>query len=154
ARAWLDGRPFAPSALPQQLAGNLFPQGDVFQPDGYTREEDKLRDETRKILALPALPGEATGVRVPVERCHTEWVAVHLQPPLARGAGGALLAGAPGVGLGDEPARQRYPMPLPMSGRDEVAVGRIRQSRVFDPGLAFWLSGDQLRKGASLNAVQ
>jgi aspartate-semialdehyde dehydrogenase len=154
AQAWLQGQPFAPAALPHRLAGNLFPQVDVFQPDGYTREEDKLQNETRKILGLPSLRVEATCVRVPVERCHSESVAVHLERALSPDAARALLARAPGVELCDDPAQQRYPMPLSMSGRDPVAVGRIRESRVFDPGLAFWLSGDQLRKGASLNAVQ
>ena len=154
AQAWLQGQPFAPSALPHRLAGNLFPHVDVFQPDGYTREEDKLQNETRKILGLPSLRLEATCVRVPVERCHSESVAVHLERALSPDAARALLARAPGVELCDDPAQQRYPMPLSMSGRDPVAVGRIRASRVFDPGLAFWLSGDQLRKGASLNAVQ
>jgi aspartate-semialdehyde dehydrogenase len=154
AQAWLQGQPFAPAVLPHRLAGNLFPHVDVFQADGYTREEDKMQNETRKILGLPSLRLEATCVRVPVERCHSESVAVHLERALSPDAARALLARAPGVELCDDPAQQRYPMPLSMSGRDPVAVGRIRQSRVFDPGLAFWLSGDQLRKGASLNAVQ
>jgi aspartate-semialdehyde dehydrogenase len=152
--AMLADQPFAPQVLPQVLAGNLFPQVDVFQADGYTREEDKLQNETRKILSLPDLPVEATCVRVPVERCHSESVTVRLQRPLAPEAARALLAVAPGLELVDDPAQQRYPMPLSMAGRDPVAVGRIRESRVFDPGLTFWLVGDQLRKGAALNAVQ
>lgn len=152
--ALLAGEPFAPQVLPQVLAGNLFPQVDVFQPDGYTREEDKLQNETRKILGLPGLPVEATCVRVPVERCHSESVTVRLQRPLSPAAARALLGSAPGLELVDEPAQHRYPMPLAMAGRDPVAVGRIRSSRIFDPGLTFWLVGDQLRKGAALNAVQ
>jgi aspartate-semialdehyde dehydrogenase len=152
--AMLAGQPFAPQVLPQVLAGNLFPQVDVFQPDGYTREEDKLQNETRKILGLPELPVEATCVRVPVERCHSESVTVRLQRPLSPAGARALLGSAPGLELVDEPAQQRYPMPLAMAGRDPVAVGRIRSSRIFDPGLTFWLVGDQLRKGAALNAVQ
>jgi aspartate-semialdehyde dehydrogenase len=152
--AALRGEHLPPRVLPQPLAFNLFPQVDVFQPDGYTREEDKLQFETRKILGLPDLPVDATCVRVPVERCHSESVAVQLARPLDVAAARELLAAAPGLELVDEPERQRYPMPLAMAGRDPVAVGRIRAGRVFSPGLTFWLAGDQLRKGAALNAVQ
>ncbi|MBL8733354.1 MAG: aspartate-semialdehyde dehydrogenase [Planctomycetes bacterium] len=146
--------PPAPRALPQPLAGNVFPQVDVFQPDGYTREEDKLLHELRKILDLPALAVDATCVRVPVERCHSEAVAAGFERPLTVAAARELLASAPGVELVDDPSALRYPMPLAMAGRDPVAVGRLRLGRVFSPGLTFWLAGDQLRKGAALNAVQ
>lgn len=153
-RARLAGEPFVSSVLPQSLAFNLFPQVDVFQPDGYTKEEDKMLHETRKILGLPRLLVEATCVRVPVERCHAEAVAVQLCRPLASADARALFAAAPGLELVDEPAARLYPMPATSSGRDAVAVGRVRDSRVFVPGLSFWLVGDQLRKGAALNAVQ
>ncbi len=154
-RAAVRGEPPpSPRALPQTLAFNLFPQVDVFQSDGFTREEDKMLHETRKILGLPALPVDATCVRVAVERCHSESVSVHLERPLSVAAARELLGKAPGVELVDDPANKRYPMPLPMAGRDPVAVGRLREARVFAPGLTFWLSGDQLRKGAALNAVQ
>jgi aspartate-semialdehyde dehydrogenase len=143
-----------PAALPQPLAFNVFPHVDVFQPDGYTREEDKLLLETRKILGLESLRVDATCVRVPVERCHSESVAVELERELTVAAARTLLAGAPGVELVDDPAHERYPMPLGQAGRDPVAVGRLRASRVFARGLTFWLAGDQLRKGAALNAVQ
>ena len=154
-RAALAGEPVpAPTALLQPLAFNLFPQVDVFQPDGYTKEEDKLQLETRKILGLPELPVDATCVRVPVERCHSESVAVRLERALSVPAAQQLLAAAPGVELVDEPAAKRYPMPIAYAGRDAVGVGRVRLGRVFAPGLTFWLVGDQLRKGAALNAVQ
>ena len=146
--------PPPPRALPQLLANNVFPQVDVFGPDGYTKEEDKLCFELRKILGQPELAVEATCVRVPVERCHSESVAVELGAPLSPAAAQALWRAAPGVALIDEPAAGRYPMPRPLAGTDAVAVGRVRPSRVFTPGLAFWLVGDQLRKGAALNAVQ
>ena len=152
--AALAGEPHAPAVLPQTLAMNLFPHVDVFSDSGYTREEDKLQHEARKILALPGLRVEATCVRVPVERCHSEAVSVQLERALPVAAARALLARAPGLELQDDPAHAVYPMPLPMAGRDAVAVGRVRESRVFSPGLSFWLSGDQLRKGAALNAVQ
>jgi len=150
----LRGEPVTPRILPQTLAFNLFPQVDVFQPDGYTREEDKMLYETRKILGLPQLAVEATCVRVPVERCHSESVAVRLSRPLTVERARELFAAAPGLELIDDPAAKKYPMPLAMAGRDPVAVGRVRVGRVFTPGLSFWLSGDQLRKGAALNAVQ
>ena len=152
--AALRGEPVAPRVLPQPIAFNLFPQVDVFQPDGYTREEDKMLHETRKIMGLPALQVDATCVRVPVERCHSESVAVQFERPLSVAEAQALLGKAPGVELVDDPQQRKYPMPLAMAGRDPVAVGRIRLGRVFAPGLTFWLSGDQLRKGAALNAVQ
>lgn len=153
-RAHLAGEPFTPKVLPQSLAFNLFPQVDVFMPDGYTREEDKLLLETRKILALPQLLIEATCVRVPVERCHSEAVAVQTARAITPAEARALFARAPGLEVIDEPAAGRYPMPRTSARRDAVAVGRVRPSRVFEPGLSFWLVGDQLRKGAALNAVQ
>ncbi len=152
--AALRGEPFTPTALAHDLAFNLFPRVDAFQPDGYTKEEDKMRDETRKILGLPELPVEATCVRVPVERCHSEAVSVLLQRELSPAAARAALAAAPGVIVQDDPGNAVYPQPRPMALRDEVAVGRVRPSRVFTPGLTFWVVGDQLRKGAALNAVQ
>ena len=154
-RVVLDGQPApAPELLPQSLAFNLFPQVDVFMSDGFTREEDKMLFEVRKILGMPELKVDATCVRVPVARCHSESVQVHLQRPLSVSQAQALFASAPGLELCDEPGAGRYPMPSHYAGRDEVAIGRIRQGRVFEPGLTFWLVGDQLKKGAALNAVQ
>ena len=152
--AALAGEDPAPRVLPQRLAFNLFPHIDVFEADGYTKEESKLLHETRKILGLPGLPVDATCVRVPVERCHSEAVTVQLERPMTPDEARALFAASPGLELVDEPAARRYPMPLPMSGRDAVAVGRVRTARAFAPGLSYWLCGDQLRKGAALNAVQ
>ncbi|MFN9305341.1 MAG: aspartate-semialdehyde dehydrogenase [Planctomycetota bacterium] len=149
------GAPAPPAkALPQTLAGNLVPHVDAFGADGYSGEEDKLQEEARRILGLPELRVDATCVRVPVERCHSEAVAVQLARPLTPSAARAALAAAPGLAVVDEPAAARYPMPSAQSGRDAVAVGRIRVGRVFDPGVTLWLVGDQLRKGAALNAVQ
>ena len=93
-------------------------------------------------------------MRVPVERCHSEAVSVWLERSLSPEAARKALAAAEGVVVQDDPQQSVYPQPLPMAGRDEVAVGRVRASRVFEPGLAFWVVGDQLRKGAALNAVQ
>jgi aspartate-semialdehyde dehydrogenase len=153
-RKRLFGEPFTPSALPHSLASNLFPQVDVFLADGYTKEEDKMLAETRKILRLPELVVEATCVRVPVERCHSEAVTVQLARPLTPDAARAVWAAAPGIEVVDDPAARRYPMPATSTGVEPVAVGRVRPSRAFTPGLTFFLVGDQLRKGAALNAVQ
>ena len=153
-RARLAGEPFTPQVLPQSLAFNLFPQVDVFQADGYTKEEDKMLHETRKILGVPDLALEATCVRVPIERCHSEAVSVQLARAVRPDEARALFARAPGLVVVDEPAAGRYPMPSTCTRQDAVAVGRVRSSRVFEPGLAFWLVGDQIRKGAALNAVQ
>ncbi|MEC7582940.1 MAG: aspartate-semialdehyde dehydrogenase [Planctomycetota bacterium] len=153
-RGLLDGRPEPATVFPQPLAGNLFPHVDRFESSGYTREEDKMLFETRRILDLPELPVEATCVRVPVERCHSEAVTVRLDKPLSVAQARELFATGDGLQLQDEPDANVYPMPLPMTGTDAVAVGRVRPSRLFDPGLTFWLAGDQLRKGAALNAVQ
>ena len=149
-----DSPPPTAVALPQPLAFNVIPHVDVFQPDGYTREEDKMLHEVRKILALPELPVDATCVRVPVDRCHSEAVSVQLERPLSVDDARASLTAMPGLVVVDDPASQRYPMPSDRTGRDAVAVGRIRLGRVFSPGLTFWLVGDQLKKGAALNAVQ
>ena len=154
-RAVLDGlEPPAPSALAQTLAFNVFPHVDVFMADGYTREEDKLLHEVRKILGKPALAVDATCVRVPVVRCHSESVSVRLSRPLSVEDARAAFAAAPGLVLDDEPASVGYPTPLTYAHRDACGVGRVRAGRVWEPGLSFWVVGDQLRKGAALNAVQ
>ncbi len=154
-RAVLDGlEPPAPSALAQTLAFNVFPHVDVFMADGYTREEDKLLHEVRKILGKPELAVDATCVRVPVVRCHSESVSVRLSRPLSVEDARAAFAAAPGLVLDDEPASAGYPTPLTYAHRDACGVGRVRAGRVWEPGLSFWVVGDQLRKGAALNAVQ
>lgn len=148
------GDPPPAVSLPAPLAFNVFPHVDRFEADGYTREEDKMLHETRKILEAPDLRVEATCVRVPVERCHSEAITMELAQPLSVARAREILATAPGLVLRDDAERSLYPQPLEMTGRDEVAVGRIRASRVFASGLTLWAVGDQLRKGAALNAVQ
>lgn len=154
ARGMLRGEAPRAEVFAHPLAFNLLPQVDAFLDGGYTKEEDKMLLESRKILGQPELVVEATCVRVPVGRCHSESVAVELQRPLLPAAARALFERAPGLLVVDRPSERAYPMPLDFSGRDEVGIGRIRQSRVFAGGLAFWIVGDQLRKGAALNAVQ
>lgn len=153
-RVVLGGNPHTPRVLQHSLAFNLFPHVDVFQPDGYTREEDKMQFETRKIMGLPDLPVEATCVRVPVERCHSEAVTVELGRPLTPEAARQALAAFPGVEVLDDPQQARFPQPIHVHGEDPVFVGRVRASRLFANGLTLWVVGDQLRKGAALNAIQ
>jgi aspartate-semialdehyde dehydrogenase len=153
-RVRLEGGSPQSVVLPHSLAFNLFARIDVFGPDGYTREEDKLLHETRKILGLPDLAVEATCVRVPVERCHSEAVSVELEEAITPAAARAVLDAAEGVEVLDDPGEDRHPQPIHAAGRDPVLVGRVRESRAFTNGIAYWLVGDQLRKGAALNAVQ
>jgi len=147
----LDGRETETRALPRRIAFNLFPQIGGFVSDGYTEEEDKLEKESRRILDAPELRVSATCVRVPVERAHS--VALHatfaerVTPEKAT----ETLRTASGVRVLEG---EDYPTPLDADGGDDVLVGRIRRDRVFEGGLAFWVVGDQLRKGAALNAVQ
>jgi aspartate-semialdehyde dehydrogenase len=153
-RAHLDGVPFDREVLPHSLTFNLFPHVDVFQESGYTKEEDKMLFETRKIMDLPELAVEATCVRVPVLRCHCESVTVELARPLTPEQAHSHLGEFPGVTVEDDPSRAVFPQPVDVTGKDDVYVGRVRESRAFERGLTFWVVGDQLLKGAALNAVQ
>jgi len=156
-RAILAGEPEpAPKKLPQPIAFNLFPHIDVFMPDqgDFTKEELKVVLETRKIMGLPKLPVVSTCVRVPVRRAHSEAVFLELERPIDVRKARAALAEAPGVKVVDDPAKHRYPTPREADGGDDVLVGRLRQDPTVESGLALFLSGDQLRKGAALNAVQ
>jgi aspartate-semialdehyde dehydrogenase len=154
ARAHVECRPVEPRVFPHRLAFNLFPHVDVFLENGYTKEEMKIVNETRKILGDEAIRVSATCVRVPVLRAHS--VALHLETGRKVGVAEAreILSRAPGVLVEDDPARSRYPMPWEVAGRDEVCVGRIREDISHERGLALWVVGDQLLKGAALNAVQ
>ncbi|MDX2226541.1 MAG: aspartate-semialdehyde dehydrogenase [Verrucomicrobiae bacterium] len=142
------------SALPKQIAYNVIPQVDVFLEDGYTKEEMKLQNEGRKIMSLPSLRATATCVRVPVLRAHSISVSCEFEKPVTVEAARTVLAGAPGLDVLDEPASKTYPMPILYSGQYNCAVGRLRKDIAFDNGLALWVVGDQLLKGAALNAVQ
>ena len=137
-----------------QLAYNLIPHIDVFTDNGYTKEEMKMHNETRKILHSDKISVSATCVRVPVLRAHSESVWVETERPISPDEAREALSHAEGVVVVDDPAEKRYPMPLDASGTDPVFVGRIRSDIANPNGLTFWLSGDQIRKGAALNAVQ
>ena len=150
----LDGGDPTSEVLPHSLAFNLFLHNSPLQPNLYCEEEMKMVNETRKIMGLPNLRFSATCVRVPVLRAHSEAVNLEFEQPFPVEEARALLAAAPGVELIDNVEANRFPMPTDVTGRDPVAVGRIRQD-ISDPhALEFWLCGDQIRKGAALNAIQ
>ncbi len=153
-RTVLDGGEPVSEVLPHSLAFNLFLHNSPLQPSGYCEEELKMLHETRKIMALPELRLSATCVRVPVLRAHSEAVNIEFEQPFPVEEARALLAEAPGVELLEDFAANRFPMPTDVTGRDPVAVGRIRQDLSDPNALELWLCGDQIRKGAALNAVQ
>jgi len=142
------------TVLPKQIAFNVIPQVDVFLENRFTKEEMKMVNETRKILEAPRLPVSATCVRVPVFLAHSEAVWIETERPLSVERARMLLQRAPGVRLVDDPSGGAYPMPLDAGGRDEVLVGRVRRDDSVPHGLALWVSGDNLRKGAATNAIQ
>jgi aspartate-semialdehyde dehydrogenase len=143
-----------PELYPHPIAFNLLPHIDSFLESGYTREEAKMQDETRKILHLPELRVSTTCVRVPVYRAHSVAVSAEFERPVSVEQAREVLAKAPGLELVDEPQKNRYPMPLSVAGKDNCQVGRVRLDCALQNGLSFWVSGDQLLKGAALNAVQ
>ena len=144
----------AAAVYPHPIAFNLLPHIDSFLENGYTKEEAKMQDETRKIMHLPKLPVSATCVRVPVYRAHSVAVTAEFERPRSVEQAREVLSKAPGLELVDEPHSNRYPMPLNVAGKDNCQVGRVRLDCAFENGLSFWVSGDQLLKGAALNAVQ
>jgi aspartate-semialdehyde dehydrogenase len=139
---------------PHQIAFNCLPHIDVFLEDGYTKEERKMVDETRKIMGDDSIAVSATCVRVPVQNGHSEAVNLEFARPLSVERAQELLATAPGVKLMDDTANKIYPMPIVASGTDDTYVGRIRRDPTVENGLNLWVVADNLRKGAALNAVQ
>ena len=153
-RTVLDGGAPVSEVLPHSLAFNLFLHNSPLQPSGYCEEELKMLHETRKIMGLPDLRLSATCVRVPVLRAHSESVNIEFEEAFPVEEARALLAAAPGVELIENFETNRFPMPTDVTGRDAVAVGRIRQDLSDPHALELWLCGDQIRKGAALNAIQ
>ena len=141
------------SKFPHQLAYNVIPQVDVFTDNGYTKEEMKMYHETQKIMHTDA-KCSATCVRVSSLRSHSESVWIETERPLSIEEARKAIAAAPGCTLKDDPSQGVYPMPLETGGKDDIFVGRIRKDLADEHGLTLWLSGDQIRKGAALNAVQ
>lgn len=153
-REVLDGKPIQPEVFQHQIAFNLIPHIDYFEDNGYTREEMKLFREGRKILGVPDLMVSSTCVRVPVFRSHSEAITIETERKLTPEKARELLSNAPGVRLVDDPAKNEYPMPIDTSNGDLVWVGRIRKDISAPNSLTFWCAGDQIRKGAALNAEQ
>lgn len=137
-----------------QLAYNVIPHIDVFQDNGYTKEEMKMYNETKKIMHAPKLDVSAMCVRVPVMRAHSEAIWVETERPISVDEARKAFEAAEGVVVIDNPAEKQYPMPLFTAGKDPVYVGRIRKDLANENGLSFWVVGDQIKKGAALNAVQ
>jgi aspartate-semialdehyde dehydrogenase len=156
-QAYLDGRDFKPTVLPHPYAFNLFSHNTSIDPDtGYNGEESKVIAEARKIFGVADLPVSATCVRVPVLRAHSVAITAEFESPMTPDRVRGLIAEAPGVRLVDDAENNHFPMPIEASGRDEILVGRIRQD-LSDPSgrsIAMFVAGDQLLKGAALNAVQ
>jgi len=155
-RQLLDDEPIAPEAFAHRIGFNLIPHIDVFQENGYTKEELKMLHETRKMLHDDDLMVSCTCVRVPVLRAHSEALNLEFAEEITPAEAKAILEAAPGVTVVDNPEAKLYPMPIDATDQDDILVGRIRQdcSRHDKCGLDIFVSGDQILKGAALNAVQ
>ncbi|MDD5681175.1 MAG: aspartate-semialdehyde dehydrogenase [Candidatus Omnitrophica bacterium] len=140
--------------FPYQIAFNLIPQIDVFLENGYTKEEMKMLNETRKIMGDNSIAVTASAIRVPVFYAHSECVNIETEKKITADEARRLLKSAPGVIVVDDPRNGKYPMPLDAEGKDEVFVGRIREDESVKNGLNLWVVADNLRKGAALNAIQ
>ncbi len=153
-RLVLEGQKTNPQVYPYQIAFNVLPEIDVFLQNGYTKEEWKMVEETHKIMHAPDIAVSATCARVPVRIGHSEAVQVEFSHPMSPEEAKRILSKSPGVKLMDDPATRLYPYPLMVAGQDDVFVGRIRKDASHPNGLVLWIVGDNLRKGAALNAVQ
>ena len=153
-RAALAGEKSVPKVYPHQIAFNVLPHVDDFLEDGYTKEEQKMLNESRKILHDDSLRVSATCVRVPVEISHSESVQIEFESSVDVADAKRVLSEYDGMIVVDDPSKNEYPMPLSATGRDEVLVGRIRKDIAHENGIALWLACDNLRKGAALNALQ
>ncbi len=150
----VDGKPVTREVYPKQIAFNVIPRVDVFLDNGYTKEEMKMENEGRKIMSHPGFKASVTCVRVPVYRAHSIAISAEFEKPITPEAAREVLSHAPGIKVVDDPAHDGYPTPLEVSGQNDCEVGRIRKDVAFDNGLSFWVVGDQLLKGAALNAIQ
>jgi aspartate-semialdehyde dehydrogenase len=147
-------QPVTKDVYPHQIAFNVLPQVDSFLPSGYTKEEMKMENEGRKIMHHPTFRASVTCVRVPVYRAHSVAVSAEFEKPVSVDAAREVLKKAPGLDVVDDTANNQYPLPLYAAEKDNCEVGRLRLDCAMENGLAFWVSGDQLLKGAALNAVQ
>lgn len=154
-QALAHGQEIQKEVYPHQIVSNVIPQVDVFLENGYTKEEQKMLNESRKILSLPELKVSCTCVRVPVHRSHSVSITAQFEREVTVAQARAVFGEAtPGIQLCDDPAAGLYPTPLDTTGKDDCLVGRIRKDQVLDHALTLWVVGDQVKKGAALNAVQ
>ena len=152
--ALAEGRAVQPRVYPHQIAFNVLPHVDSFLESGYTREEMKMQNEGRRIMHHPTFKASVTCVRVPVYRAHSVSVSAEFERPVSLEKAREVLAAAPGLDLVDDPSQNIYPLPLQCAEKDNCQVGRLRLDCALENGLSFWVAGDQLLKGAALNAVQ
>jgi aspartate-semialdehyde dehydrogenase len=150
----VTGQPVTREVYPHQIAFNVLPHVDSFLPTGYTKEEMKMENEGRKIMHHPTFRASVTCVRVPVYRAHSVAVSAEFDKPVSVEAAREVLRHAPGLQVVDDPGKNLYPLPLNLAEQYDCAVGRLRKDCALDNGLCFWVAGDQLLKGAALNAVQ
>src|SRR5207249_6417527 len=150
----VNGGHITKEVYPHQIAFNVLPHVDSFLEDGYTKEEMKMQNEGRKIMHHPTFRASVTCVRVPVYRAHSVAVNAEFERPVTVASAREVLGKAPGLQVIDDPSKNEYPQPLYQAEQYDCAVGRLRQDCALENGLAFWVSGDQLLKGAALNAVQ
>ena len=153
-RAFAKGEEMPVSVYPYQIAFNVIPHVDVFLDNGYTKEEMKMVNETHKILGVPNVLCSTTCVRVPVMRAHSVAINAEFEKPVSVERAREVIAAFPGAELDDDVSQKKYPMPLMYQRKVKCGVGRIRKDLAFENGLSFWVAGDQLWKGAALNAVQ
>ena len=154
AKAAIKGEEYGDDVFPHNIAFNLLPHIGPFDEEGISEEEWKMVNESRKIMHIPGLRVSGITVRVPIFRCHGESVTAQFERPLSPAEAREILKNAPGVVVRDDPKNAEYPMPIETAGKDDVFVGRIRRDTGLDNALAMWVVGDNLRKGAALNAVQ
>lgn len=154
AKAAIKGEEYGDDVYPHNIAFNLLPHIGPFDEEGISEEEWKMVNESRKIMHIPGLRVSGITVRVPIFRCHGESVTAQFERPLSPAEAREILKNAPGVVVRDDPKNAEYPMPIETAGKDDVFVGRIRRDTGLDNALAMWVVGDNLRKGAALNAVQ
>jgi aspartate-semialdehyde dehydrogenase len=152
--ALLNFRDIKTNVYPHQIAFNCLPHIDAFLDNGYTKEEMKMVNETRKILEDDSIGVTATTVRVPVFRCHSESINIETEKKISANEIRAILSEAPGIIVYDEPKKNLYPIAIDVAGKDEVYIGRIREDESIPNGINLWIVSDNLRKGAALNAVQ
>jgi aspartate-semialdehyde dehydrogenase len=154
AKGYFSGQPSSPEVFKYPIAFNVLPHVDLFLENGYTKEEAKFLNESRKIMHHSTLRASITCVRVPVFRAHSVAVNAEFEQPVSLDRARDALAKFPGLELVDDPGLNRYPMPLNCAGKENCEVGRLRIDTALDNGLAFWVCGDQILKGAALNAIQ